>query len=553
MRNFLIGFFTGIALLALFAASSAYLFLRAPERPPKVRAGSTLVLRLSGDIPEKRQFTWPGTAPASLAMFDVWDVLRKAAVDDRIRGLVLAPEGIATGWAKLAEIRSSLEAFRKSGKPVAALLRSPSARDYYLATAAPKISIPPGDVLNLKGLRAELLYARRGLDKLGIVPEFEAIGKYKDGPDTLTRTAMPETTLQVMNELLDARFADLTETIAKGRGKKPDDVRALIDQGPFLAGDALRSGLVDALQYEDEVLPAASDETRIDAIDYQRLPALAVRLSGPDRIAFLVAEGDILRSPVPGVADDVISPRAFAKSVRAAKDDDRVKAVILRIDSPGGDAIASDEILRELKLLAAKKPVVVSMSDVAASGGYAIALAGAEIVAYPQTITGSIGIFFGKLDLTGLYDKLGVTKQVLTRGKFAAIDSDAHLLTAEERAKLRTSLEQMYQTFVKQVAEGRRRKPEEIAAVAEGRVWLGSQAARNGLVDGLGGIDEAMVRAKKRAGIRESNQVEIVVYPKRPDVWQMLESQPWKLVWTRPALPPLAGAWKRLPMVVTVE
>ncbi len=551
MRNFLIGLVTGIALLALFAASSIYLFLRGSERAPKVRAGSTLVLRLSGEIPEKRPFAWPGEQPASLTMFDVWDVLRKAPADDRIRELIVAPEGVSAGWAKLAQIRSSLEKFRATGKPVTALLRTPSARDYYLATAAGKITMAPGDLLNLKGLRAELLYARRALDKLGIVPEFEAIGKFKDAPDTLTRSAMSETTLQVMNELLDARFADLTETIAQGRKKKPEDVRTLIDQGPFLAEAALSAGLVDALQFEDEVLPEAQSESRLDAGRYQYVPALSLRLSGPERIAFLIAEGEILRSPIPGIAEDILEPRAFSKIVREVAGDSSIKAVILRIDSPGGDALASDEMLRELKLLSAKKPIVVSMSDAAASGGYAIAMAGAEIVAYPQTITGSIGIFYGKLDLTGLYDKLGLTRQVLTRGKFAAIDSDAHGLTAEERAKLRGSLDQKYQAFVKQVAEGRHRKVEEIAAVAEGRVWLGAQAARNGLVDALGGIEEALARAKKRAGIRESNQVEIVVYPGRPSLRQMLESNPWRLVLSE--VPPLAGVWKRLPLEFGVE
>lgn len=553
MRSFLLGIITGALLLAVAALSFGYYWLRWPERPPAVRAGSTLVLRLSGAIPEKELFTWPGTEPHTLTTFAIWDVLRKAAADDRIRALVIEPEGAAAGWAKLAEIRRSLQAFAKSGKPVTAFLRSPSARDYYLATAAQKIVMAPGDLLNLKGLRAELLYARRALDKLGIVPEFEAIGKYKDGPDILTRSEMSATTREVMNELLDSRMAALTQAIAQGRKKSPEQVRATIDDGPFLAEDGLARGLIDALQYEDEILPPADAEKRVAAARYQRVPAISLRLAGGSRIAFLVAEGEILRSPIPGVSDDVLEPAGFGKVVRQLTKDDSIKAVILRIDSPGGDAIASDEMLRDLKLLAAKKPVVVSMSDLAASGGYAIALAGAEILAYPETITGSIGIFFGKLDLSGLYEKLGLHKQLLTRGRFADIDSDVRGLSPEARAKLHDSLDRLYQHFVKQVAEGRRRSVEEILPVAEGRVWLGDQARDRRLVDELGGITEAIQHAKKRAGIRESDQVDIRIYPERPGLQDMLETQPWRLIYSRPALPAIAGMWKRLPFALTVE
>ncbi len=343
--------------------------------------------------------------------------------------------------------------------------------------------------------------------------------------------------------------------MASNVGKKISisELQTAIGGGGGGSFDAKAAGLIDALQYEDEVLPPDKQESRVSAADYQRVPALSLRLAGPRRIAFLVAEGDILRRPIAGVADDVLAPAAFNQTVRQVAGDKGIKAVVLRIDSPGGDAIASDEMLRELKLLAARKPVVVSMSDVAASGGYAIALAGAEIVAYPQTITGSIGIFYGKLDLSGLHEKLGLTKQVLTRGKFADIDSDARPLSPEGRAKLRRSLDQLYQNFVKQVAEGRKRTAEQIAPVAEGRVWLGAEARNHGLVDSLGGIAAALARAKSRAGIPENEQVRIDVYPGRPGLWEMLESQPWNLLLARPALPPLAGAWKRLPAAVTVE
>lgn len=553
MRNFVLGLAAGVTLAVVASFSIGYYWLRSAERPPAVPARATLVLRISGDVPERLPFelAWPGNPARALTTFGVWDSLRKAAADGRIEALVVQPEGVSAGWATLAEIRDSILAFGKSGKPVTAFLSGPSARDYYLASAAGRITMPPGDVLNLKGLRAELLYARGALDKLGITPEFEAIGKYKDGADTLTRRAMSAETREVMNEILDQRFADLVGAIAAGRGKTAEQVRVLIDEGPFLAEDAVGKGLVDATAYRDETLPPAEAGRRVMAADYQRVPALSLRLSGPQRIAYLTAEGDIFRSAIPGVTDEILEPDAFGKLVREIAEDARIRAVVLRIDSPGGDAIASDEMLRELKLLAKKKPLVVSMADVAASGGYALAMAGVRIVAYPQTITGSIGVFFGKLNLEGLYGKLGIEKQILARGRFAAIDSDARALTPEERAKLRRSLEQVYGRFVRQVAEGRKRPVSEIEPLAEGRVWLGSQARANGLVDSLGGISLALSLARKEAGIADEAQVEIEVYPRRPGIWEALERRPWEWILSRQMRAPLL--WKRLPYGIEVR
>jgi protease-4 len=210
------------------------------------------------------------------------------------------------------------------------------------------------------------------------------------------------------------------------------------------------------------------------------------------------------------------------KTLRQVEEDSSIKGVILRIDSPGGDGIASDDILHEVKVLSGKKPLVVSMSDTAASGGYFIALSGDPIVAYPNTVTGSIGVFFGRVNLRGLYDKIGLRKEILTRGHFAAIDSENGPLSDEERAKLRTEIEKFYKGFVQRVADGRKRKYDEVEPLAQGRVWLGAQAKQNGLVDELGGLDRALELIKQRAKIAATERVTLVTYPPQKSVFELL-------------------------------
>lgn len=551
MRGWLGGLLAGLlaaVLLIAAAAGAAWWWL---HRAPAVEPGTTLVLRLHGGIAERE--------PADLSLlgeprpWTLWrlvECLRAAAADPRIAALVFIPEQPDAGWAKLAEIHSALAAFGKSGKPVIAALRTPGARDYYLATAAGRIAAPPGDYINLKGLRAGLLYLRGTLDKLGIVPEFEAIGKYKDGADILTRTGMSAETREVMNGLLDERYAALVAAIATARQKTPDQVKALLDQGPFTARQAHQAGLIDSLLFDadlHEELRAKFGHRRfrqVDAAAYQR--AVPRAPSGAARIALLTAEGEIARSPHYPSQDPLLSPDGFSAAIEAIEQDDAIRAVILRIDSPGGDAIASDEILARLRRLGEKKPLVVSMSDLAASGGYAIALAAPHLVAYPETLTGSIGIFFGKLNLQGLYAKLGVNQELLTRGRFAAMDSEASALDPAARAKLRGLLEEMYRDFVRQVAQARQRSFEQMDQVAQGRLWLGTGAKQAGLVDELGGFSVALAAARRRAGLAPDHPLRVEVFPKAPDLVASLRERIAGFGMVRAAVPE-ARLWKRAP------
>ena len=529
MKKFLLGFVIGLIFAGLGAIIVGFAAVRLSDRRPAVSNNSTLVLRLEGDMPEQQPVDVPlpfleGQQP--LTVPETWQLLRKAAADSRIKAVVIEPRGLAIGWAKLEELHADLLAFKKSGKPVYAFLRGAGGHEYYLATAADKIFMAPEDELDLKGLRAELVYVKGTLDKLGVSMEFEHIGKYKDAPDQFTKTGPSPETLEVTNQILDQYFGDLVNVIAQGRHKTPDAVKTLIDEGPFVAPNALAGGLVDELVYEDEMYKRVKDQLkteikRIGARDYTRVALPGAE--GKSRIALITADGDITRGGSgDSISDSGITDTGIIKILRDVEDDSSIKGVVLRIDSPGGDAFASDDILHEVKMLSAKKPMVISMSDYAASGGYFIAMSGDPVVAYSNTLTGSIGVFFGRVNLRGLYDKIGLKKEILKRGHFAAIDSEDGPLNDEERAKLHKEIEQFYHAFVDRVATGRKRPYDQVAPLAEGRVWLGAQAKQNGLVDEIGGLDRALDLVKERAKIPTAEKVTLVNYPPKRTLFEML-------------------------------
>jgi protease-4 len=533
VRKFLLGFVIGIVFAGLAVIILGFALARfGSRRPVSVASNSTLVLQLEGDVPERAPVEFPLpflNQEQHITVAETWQMLRNAAADSRIKALVLEPRGLSVGWAKLEEIRDDILAFKKSGKPVYAYLRSAGTHEYYLASAADRVFMSPEDELDVKGLRAELFFAKNTLDKLGVSLEFQHVGKYKDAPDMFTKTSSSPETREVINLLLDQLYGDFVNTVAQGRKKQPAEVRALIDTGPFVGKEALNGGLVDALAYEDEMYGQLQDRVKLGNLnkvaehDYVRAPSANLGLEGPTRIALLVGEGDITRGATNDRGDgDGITAAGMVKLLRQVRDDSTIKGVILRIDSPGGDGIASDDILHEAKLLSQKKPTVISMSDLAASGGYFIAMTGDPVIAYPNTETGSIGVFFGKINLRALYDKIGLNKEIFTRGHFADIDSDYKPLDDTQRAKLQTELEVFYSGFVQRVADGRKRKYDQIEPLAQGRVWTGAQAKVNGLVDELGGLDRAVELVKQRAKIAASEKITLVAYPPRRNVLEML-------------------------------
>lgn len=538
MAKFLIGVLVGILLCVFGVVLIVALIASFGGKPPSIAQDSTLVLDLSGDIVERN----PVNVPALLALHrglkptlkDVHDLLQKAAVDKRVNAVVLKPHELSTGWGKTQEILADLEEFKKSKKPLIAFLQVASARDYYLATAADRIYVAPQGLLDVKGFRAEALYLKDTLGKLGIEANFERIGKYKDAPETLTNNRMSDATREVLNSVLDTALDDFLGVVARGRKMTPKQVRAAIDQGPFLPQKAVQAGLADAMMYEDQVFDDVKRLTKTKSIKklkpeaYSRVTMESLGLAGGSRVAVVYAVGDIL------AGEDDISPFGGGPSVGAdtisrvlhdVGEDKNIKGVILRIDSPGGDAFASDQIWREVNLLHSKKPMVISMSDLAASGGYQIALSGDPILAYPSTFTGSIGVFFGKFNLRGLYDKIGAKKEILSRGKNAEIESDYHGFTPAEREKMMEFMNEVYDDFVNKVAQARKRKPEEVELVAQGRVWLGVQAKENGLVDELGGFDRAIALVKQRAKLRPEDKVTLVSYPPEKKLLDILVSR----------------------------
>jgi len=530
MKKFLLGILAGVVIACVAGIVVVFALVRWSAQKPQVPDTGMLVMNLEGSVPEGLAETPPIPAlarQAPLAVVEWWSVLRAAGKDSRVKGLLLRPRHVAAGWGKLQELRAGIEAFKKSGKPVYAWLETPGLREYYLASAANRIYLAPEDILNVKGLRIEAMFYKGTLDKLGVQFDVEHMGKYKDAGDMLTRKDMSPETKEALNALLDGVWNNVTTTTSAARRMSPERFRALVDDAPWLGPAALKDGLIDELSYLPDVEKALAKKAGIQeptVISPQLLLGDLHRSEKSQRLAYLVAEGNILRSAVsnPFGDDAGLTPAPITKLVKEIGDDPGIKGVIVRVDSPGGDAIASDEILQSLKELARKKPVVISMSDVAASGGYYIAMTGDPVVAYPSTITGSIGVIYGKANLKGLYDKLGISTDTLKRGKFADIDSETQPLSPEARKKLRESIESIYDGFLKRVADGRKTTKDKIEPLAQGRVWVGNDALRIRLVDELGGIDRAIEVLQRKAKLPVDREARLVVFPGRKSFWERL-------------------------------
>lgn len=502
----------------------------AASKAPEVDANSVLVLNLEGDIPE--------AAPVELSIpfwqtqntptvRDVWTSLHAAATDHRIKALVLEPRGLSIGWAKMEELHRDILDFKKSGKPVYAYLEGPGTREYYVASAADQIYVSPNDMVDVKGLGLEELYFKDFLDKLGIQFQVDHIGRFKDAGDMFTRTDMSPETKEVLNQVLDQLYGDFCATVGEGRRKTADEVRSLVDQGPFMAAQAKADGLIDVLGYEDQVFKDLQKKLGADNLKKNSIKTYFRAEPGAgDRIAFIAAEGDILRGDPDNQFgnDEIIASGRIAKTIRQVRNDTSVKGVIFRVDSPGGDAVASDEILHELKLLKDVKPMIISMSDYAASGGYLISMTGSKIVAAPDTLTGSIGVLYERPNVHGLYNKLGIDAAILTRGKFADIDSIYAPLSDAAKQKLHESLESTYHSFVSTVAAARDKTYDQIEPIAQGRVWMGAQARQNGLVDDLGGLDTAVALIRQQAKLPANGNTDLIMFPGRRSLLDILLS-----------------------------
>jgi protease-4 len=480
-----------------------------------------LELDLTEGIPEG-PVTDPVSAVLSLRKIrlpDVIDTLRRASRDDRVRALVVKVGGGRIGLARMQEIREAVGDFRTSGKLAVAWAETfgeftHGNVPYYLATGFDRIYLQPSGSVGLTGVAVEQLFLHDALAKIGIGFQSAKRYEYKSATDQLTERGFTGPAREAAERLTVSIAEQLSAAIAERRGKTIEDARALLDRGPFLAADALSEGLVDVLGYRDEVYADVRKEAGADAIlqyvaRYRRTHVLAQRarrLPNPRErfVAVIYASGPIrsgrsTRGPVGGGA---MGSDTVAAALRSALSDDRVRAVLLRVNSPGGSAVASDTIWREVvRVRAAGKPVVVSMSDVAASGGYYIAMAADVIVAQPGTLTGSIGVILGKPVFEEAFGRLGITTDSVGVGHGATMFAPTHPFTQDEWDRINTWLDVIYRDFTEKVAAGRRMPVERVHELARGRVWTGADAARNGLVDELGGLAAAARIARRRAGL----------------------------------------------------
>ena len=515
-------------------------------------------------------------------LFKKLDTLK---TDDEIAGIIFKIDNVGVGWATLQEIRNKLHEFRETKKETIGYLESGGNAEYLLAAAMERVVLIPTGSLNLTGLRAEILFYKGLLEKLDIEADMLAMGKYKSGVEPYMRDGMSDAFRESMTALLDDLYTQLLDHIAESRdGITAEGVSDLVNRGPFTAEEAQQEKLVDALQYYDELLDTlktASPDEDVQVVkpDFERkrkvpdmnsfagLMQLFSMLNPPQRsrtataenqIALIYANGPILPdvdSLFPSTS--VIMPNELKEAFEKARTDDTIQAVVLRVNSPGGSALASDLIWREVMLTQREKPVVVSMGDVAASGGYYIAMAAGTIVAHPSTLTGSIGVFGGKLNMKGFYNKIGLTKEIIAHGQNATLYSDYGGFTPTERERVEKMMKTVYKDFVSKAAAGRDKPFDKIDEIAQGRVWTGKQAKALGLVDVLGGLDTALSIAKEQAGFADDDDVNLIVLPKqKPFLEEILERMvedmegsiqlPLELTTSHPVLSMFGNRWQHV-------
>ncbi len=519
----------GILFVLLIVGVIAIALLADTMGRPSVPDNSVLVLNVSGELPDyvpEEPLAKAFGINQQQSFTSLLTQLRKAKVDNRIGGVLLDINFPGIGWGKADELRDAIADLRASGKPVYAYLEIGTNREYYIATAAEKIFVaPPGDIY-INGFAAEAMFYKGSLDKLGIEADVIQIGpKYKNAPDRYTRKEMSDGQREVINALLDEYFTRFTTAIAESRKKSVDDVKALIDNAPYTAAQAKSQGLIDDALYREQVdeqfktrLGYKTDDKlrTIRAGQYREIPSDSLGLNKGERVAVIYASGaiNVGRSSSGPVNGEMVGSDTIVEAVNDAANDKSIKAIVLRVDSPGGSALASDLMWYALENAKAKKPVVVSMGDVAASGGYYIACNANKIVAQPSTVTGSIGVFLGKPVVKGLYDWLGVTNEYILRGKNAGLFRETEKWTPEERAKMVDQTNSIYfDNFIPKVAKGRGKSVEEANTLGQGRVWTGTQAKANGLIDEFGGLEKAIDIAKQLANLPADKDVKRVILP----------------------------------------
>ena len=487
------------------------------------------VLKLDGGIVERQSFSLTGGRGTELRA--LIDRLRELATDDKLTGVLVRVETISISHPDAVELRAALHDVRKAGKTIACHVENAGNAAYLVLAACDRIGLAPLGGIAISGPAAVPIHIKPLLDKLGIQADFLHVGAYKGAAEPLTRDAPSKEMEETIGAILDRRYQTMVDVIAAERNLPPATVKTLIDTAQFQSEQAQAAGLVDAVTpfeaFRSEVTKGAAwGKLDLDPSKSNRF-AMIMKLSRflgalpPDRpagphVAVVYTLGGIVNGDGDGVlgARQEIAANTLVAALRALTADDAVKAVVLRIDSGGGSAQASELIWRAVAELRAKKPVVVSMSDVAASGGYYIACGANKIFALDDTLTGSIGVVGGKIAARDALARIGINTFPMGRGKRATMDASLGPWKDDERALVRSRMEDVYRVFVGRVADGRHKKPEEVQPIAQGRVWTGTRAKELGLIDEIGGLDAALAEARKLANVDAKTDLEI--YPPAP-------------------------------------
>jgi protease-4 len=510
-----------VLLIVFLVLGAGYIYMQF-TREPNIPENSFLQIDLTGSVVDIDLSVYP---TRKLSVHDLWYHIERAKVDNRIKGIILKISYLYTGFAKVEDIGRLIKDFRKSGKKVYAFIEAASLRDYYLATFADKVYLFKNGQLFLRGLASEAIFLKKTLSKLGVEVDLLHVGEYKTAVNMFTEEGMTPAHKESMQKLLDDIYLSTLAGIAANRNLDVETVRKAVEEFPFSNRAYLDAKLVDGILYEDEILKDSEESYKTVSFDIYEQTSSPLPYSGIKKIAVIFASGEIHtgksgRESLFG--SDVLGSATVAQQLSAARKNRFVKAVVLRIDSPGGAALASDVIRREVELAVKEKPVVISMSDFAASGAYWLAVSGSKVLALPQTITGSIGVLGGKFVLKGLYDKIGINKEILKTSQYADMFSDYRPFTEGEREKMMKMMEEMYREFLELVAARRNMKIEEVDKIARGRVWAGSSALDLKLVDQLGGLNDAIEEAKKLAGIPPEEGVGMVIYPRKKTFFQTI-------------------------------
>jgi protease-4 len=522
---------------------------RADETKVEKKTVSMAHIKLSGSLGEAPPSSDPLLGSISEHFKSKLDRIRKARKDNKVQALYLQLDGLGIGWGKLDELSRAIADFRKSGKKVYAYLESGDTKDYLVGLACDEVCAPESGWLMLTGLRAEVSFYKGLFEKIGVQADMLQMGDYKAAAEPFMRKKMSEPAREQLTSVLDDYFEkSLVQRIVRSRRGKEftaEQVKKLIDEGPYTARTALKAGLIDRIayadDYQDQLKTALKKQQKADTFtlikDYGKEGKKEVDLSNPfaffkllaapsktrssshAKIAVIYATGVITTGKSEGglFESETMGSTTMIEAIRQAEKDETVKAIVLRVDSPGGSALASDLIWNELKR--SKKPIIASMSDTAASGGYYISMAARKIFAEPGTLTGSIGVVGGKLAIGGTFDKIGITTEVIRRGANAGILSADKPFTDSERKAMTTLMQDIYDQFVDKALAGRHKAGkkmtrEELVKLAGGRIWTGRQAKENGLIDQLGTLQDAIAAARALTDMPDDKEPELLQLPK---------------------------------------